>query len=107
MQQIQNISVQELAKMRKEKIPHQLIDVRESHEFEFCHIDGLLIPLGEIESRSAEVNRNQKVVVQCRSGQRSATAIALLEQQGFTNLHNLTGGILAWSDEIDHNIPKY
>jgi rhodanese-related sulfurtransferase len=107
MPQIQNISVQELAKMRKEKIPHQLIDVREAHEFEFCHIDGLLIPLGEIESRSAEVNRNQKVVVQCRSGQRSATAIALLEQQGFTNLHNLTGGILAWSDEIDHNIPKY
>lgn len=107
MQQIQNISVQELAKMRKEKIPHHLIDVREAHEFEFCHIDGLLIPLGEIESRSAEVNRNQKVVVQCRSGQRSATAIALLEQQGFTNLHNLTGGILAWSDEIDHNIPKY
>ena len=84
-----------------------MIDVREAHEFEFCHIDGLLIPLGEIESRSAEVNRNQKVVVQCRSGQRSATAIALLEQQGFTNLHNLTGGILAWSDEIDHNIPKY
>ena len=107
MQQIQTISVQELAKMRKEKIPHQLIDVREAYEFKFCHIDGLLIPLGEIESRSAEVNRNQKVVVQCRSGQRSATAIALLEQQGFTNLYNLTGGILAWSDEIDHNIPKY
>jgi len=107
MQQIQTISVQELAKMRKEKIPHQLIDVREAYEFKFCHIDGLLIPLDEIESRSAEVNRNQKVVVQCRSGQRSATAIALLEQQGFTNLYNLTGGILAWSDEIDHNIPKY
>jgi adenylyltransferase/sulfurtransferase len=63
--------------------------------------------LSEIESRSAEINRNQKVVVQCRSGQRSATAIALLEQQGFTNLYNLTGGILAWSDEIDSNIPKY
>ncbi len=107
MHQIQSISVQELAKMRKEKIAHQLIDVREVHEFEFCHIEGLLIPLSEIESRSAEINRNQKVVVQCRSGQRSATAIGLLEQQGFTNLYNLAGGILAWSDEIDPNIPKY
>ena len=107
MHQIQSISVHELAKMREEKTPHQLIDVREVHEFEFCNIVGHLIPLGEIESRSGEIHKNQKVVVQCRSGQRSATAIALLEQQGFTNLCNLTGGILAWSDEIDPNIPKY
>ncbi len=107
MYQIQSISVQELAKMRKEKIVHQLIDVREVHEFEFCNIEGLLIPLNEIESRSAEIKRNQKVVVQCRSGQRSASAIRLLEQQGFTNLYNLTGGILAWSDQVDPNIPKY
>lgn len=107
MYQIQSISVQELAKMRKEKIAYQLIDVREVHEFEFCNIGGLLIPLNEIESRSAEINRNQKVMVQCRSGQRSATAIGLLEQQGFTNLYNLTGGILAWSNQVDPNIPKY
>ena len=107
MNQIQSISVQELAKMRKEKIPHQLIDVRESYEFDFCNIEGHLIPLGEIKYRSDEINKNEKVIVQCRSGQRSATAIAILEQKGFTNLFNLTGGILAWSDEIDHKIPKY
>ena len=107
MNQIQSISVQELAKMRKEKIPHQLIDVRESYEFDFCNIEGHLIPLGEIEYRSDEINKNEKVILQCRSGQRSETAIAILEQKGFTNLFNLRGGILAWSDEIDHKIPKY
>ena len=107
MDTIQGISVQELAKMRKEKIPHQLIDVRESYEFDFCNIDGHLIPLGEIEYRSDEINRNEKVIVHCRSGQRSATAISLLKRKGFTNLLNLTGGILAWSDEIDSNIPLY
>ena len=107
MDHILGISVQELNKMRKEKIPHQLIDVRESHEFDFCNIDGHLIPLGEIEYRSDEINKNEKVIVHCRSGQRSATAISILKQKGFTNLFNLTGGILAWSDEIDRNIPKY
>ena len=107
MNHIQEISVQELAEMRKEKIPHQLIDVRESYEFDFCNIDGHLIPLGEIEYRSDEINKNEKVILHCRSGQRSATAISLLKQKGFTNLFNLTGGILAWSNEIDRNIPLY
>ena len=107
MDTIQEISVQELAEMRKEKIPHQLIDVRESYEFDFCNIDGHLIPLGEIEYRSDEINRNEKVIVHCRSGQRSAAAISLLKRKGFTNLLNLTGGILAWSNEIDRNIPLY
>ena len=107
MNQIQSISVQELAKIRKEKTPHQLIDVREIYEFDFCNIEGHLIPLSEIESRSNEINKNQKVVMHCRSGQRSATAITLLKRKGFNNLYNLTGGILAWSNEIDSNIPKY
>ena len=107
MDHIQGISVQELAEMRKEKIPHQLIDVRESHEFDFCNIDGHLIPLGEIEYRSDEINKNEKVILHCRSGQRSATAISLLKQKGFTNLFYLTGGILAWSNEIARNIPLY
>tara|TARA_B100000575_G_C23021564_1_gene588230 strand:- start:632 stop:955 length:324 start_codon:yes stop_codon:yes gene_type:complete len=107
MDHIQGISVQELAKMRKQKIPHQLIDVRESHEFNFCNIDGYLIPLGEIGYRSDEINKNEKVIVHCRSGQRSATAISILKQKGFKNLFNLTGGILAWSHEIDRNIPIY
>ena len=107
MNQIQSMSVQELAKMRKEKIPHQLIDVRESYEFDLCNIEGHLIPLGEIEYRSDEINKNEKVILQCRSGRRSATAIAILKQKGFTNLFNLRGGILAWSDEIDDKILKY
>ena len=59
------------------------------------------------QKESDEINKNEKVIVHCRSGQRSATAISLLKQKGFTNLFNLTGGILAWSDEIDRNIPLY
>jgi adenylyltransferase/sulfurtransferase len=78
----------------------QLIDVREPYEFEEANINGHLIPLGEIPNRYNEINKDKQVIVQCRSGARSANAIHFLEQNfGFTNLYNLEGGILAWLNE--------
>jgi adenylyltransferase/sulfurtransferase len=87
-----------------------LIDVREPYECEICKIDGShLIPLGEIESRSRELEpfRGQPIVLHCRSGARSAKALQILAQKGFTNLWNLKGGILQWADEIQPDLPRY
>lgn len=86
----------------------QLIDVREPNEYEVAQIGGQLIPLATVPDHVDEIPRDKKVVVHCRSGKRSGNAIQFLEQQhGFNNLYNLTGGILAWSDEIDPSVMKY
>jgi adenylyltransferase/sulfurtransferase len=85
-----------------------LIDVREPFEYEIARIDGAkLIPLGEITERLDELNGEQPIVVHCHTGMRSAQAVQLLQQSGFTKVYNLEGGIDAWSDQIDSNVPKY
>jgi adenylyltransferase/sulfurtransferase len=85
-----------------------LIDVREPFEFEIARIDGAqLIPLGEILERADDLRRDQTFIVHCHSGRRSAEAVRLLKQRGFVNVHNLEGGIDAWSDFIDPTVPKY
>ncbi len=86
----------------------QLIDVRESSEYEYSNINGELIPLGVIENNVSKIKKDRKVVFQCRTGKRSADAVKLLqERHDFDNLYNLEGGILAWSDKIDSSIKKY
>lgn len=101
------ITVQEL----KEKIDRgedfQLIDVREDFEYQTSNIGGQHIPLGGILIETDKLYKDKPVVVMCRSGKRSAAAIMQLEQQGFTNLYNLKGGILAWQAEIDPSIQVY
>ena len=94
---MKTIDVTELKKMISDKEDFSLIDVREENEFEADNIDGILIPLGEIPSRMNEIPKNKKVIVHCRSGVRSANAIHFLEQNGYDNLHNLEGGIIAWN----------
>ena len=106
--QIKAVTAKELKKMMDEQKDFQLIDVREADEHEFCNIGGKLIPMGEIEENLEKIDKEKQVVIYCRSGSRSANVIHNLQQQyGFTNLYNLTGGILAWSREIDPNIPQY
>ncbi|MEC9466142.1 MAG: molybdopterin-synthase adenylyltransferase MoeB [Myxococcota bacterium] len=86
----------------------QLIDVREPHEWDICRIDGAtLIPLGQIETRLSELDRGQEVIVYCKMGGRSKKAYNILRDQGFTELRNLTGGIRAWSEEVDPSVPTY
>jgi sulfur-carrier protein adenylyltransferase/sulfurtransferase len=88
--------------------PFELIDVRETFEYEIARIDrAKLIPLGEIADRADELPRERLIVVHCHSGQRSAQAVRLLRQRGFANVYNLEGGIDAWSDQIDRSVPKY
>jgi molybdopterin/thiamine biosynthesis adenylyltransferase/rhodanese-related sulfurtransferase len=102
------MSVQELKRKMDAREALELIDVREPFEFEIARINGAtLIPLGEIAERAEELKREQPIVVHCHSGRRSAQAVRLLQQRGFTNVYNLEGGIDAWSDAIDSSVPKY
>jgi sulfur-carrier protein adenylyltransferase/sulfurtransferase len=105
---MKSITVHELKHLIDSKEDFQLIDVREPFENEICTLNALLIPMGELADRYQEINKDKKVVVHCRSGARSANAIGFLEQQhGYTNLYNLTGGILAWATEIDPEMDTY
>lgn len=104
---VQEISVKELKELVDKKSDFQLIDVREQYEYDIANISGRLIPLGKITERVDEIDSDKKVVVHCRSGKRSADAIEALQKQGFNNLYNLKGGILAWADEVDSSMAKY
>jgi rhodanese-related sulfurtransferase len=76
-----------------------LLDVREPHEFSEAHAPGsVLIPLGQLEKRLAEIrsHANQPIVIICRSGSRSARAASVLNKLGFTSVHNVSGGMIAW-----------
>ncbi len=85
-----------------------LLDVREPHEYQIASISqAKLIPLGDLGKRAGELSKSDEIVVHCKSGGRSAKAVELLKQQGFKNVANMKGGILAWSDKIDPRIPKY
>lgn len=101
-------TVSELQQMRESGKDFQLIDVREPYEYDICNLGGELIPLGNIVVEAEKIRRDVPVVVHCRSGARSTAAIQELEKRfGFTNLHNLKGGIIAWSIEIDPSLPTY
>jgi molybdopterin/thiamine biosynthesis adenylyltransferase/rhodanese-related sulfurtransferase len=86
----------------------ELIDVRERYEWDIARIPGArLIPLGEFPAVIPSLDRDHDIVVQCRSGVRSANAVRQLQAAGFTRVKNLAGGILRWSDEVDPEVPKY
>ncbi len=103
------ITATELKKRMDNGEDIQLIDVRQPDEYAFAKIEGAkLIPLGEIVKRINELDENRETVVQCKVGGRSAQAIQMLKQAGFTGeLKNLRGGITAWSNEVDPKVPKY
>jgi len=85
-----------------------LVDVREPHEFQIARIPGsILIPLGDVPKRLNELDKNAEIVMHCKMGGRSAKAVDILKQNGFTKVRNMKGGILAWSDKVDPTVPKY
>jgi adenylyltransferase/sulfurtransferase len=85
-----------------------LLDVREDFERDICRIEGSrFIPLGQLPSRMSELDSADEIVLQCKSGVRSARALKLLSEAGFGKLLNLEGGILAWAEQVDPTVPKY
>lgn len=85
-----------------------LVDVREPFEFEIAKLpNSQLIPLGKLATDFSEIPREEKTVLICKSGQRSARAVEFLRRQGFENLMNLEGGLDAWREKIDPTLRKY
>jgi len=85
-----------------------LLDVREPFEWDICHLDrAKLIPLGQLPSRMSELDSADDIVIHCKSGGRSAKAVRLLQEAGFSKLHNVEGGITAWAEQVDPTVPKY
>ena len=86
----------------------QIVDVREDNEVAFCRIpDSIHIPLGQVLNRMNEIDPSRETVVHCKMGGRSAKAVALLQERGFTRARNLKGGILEWIDRVDPSQSKY
>ncbi len=86
----------------------RVLDVREPDEFEIARVEGVtLFPLSTLPQRFTELDPNQQIYVHCKSGKRSMKALEFLRQQGFKYVKSVKGGISAWSDEIDHSVPKY
>ena len=84
-----------------------LLEVRDESEYDISNIGGRLIPLPELSKRISELDVHQKIVTICKMGPRGAKAVQLLHKAGFEQVWNLTGGIHAWSDRVDHSVPKY
>ncbi len=105
---ITSITVKELKERIDQGKKPFVLDVREPFERDICKLDDdKHISMREIQQRFQELDQKKEIVVYCRSGQRSHNVCLFLQKQGFENVCNLTGGILAWANEIDPTCPKY
>lgn len=85
-----------------------LLDVREGWEYELCHLpDSQHIPMHLVPTRTDELPADRDIVVICHHGARSMQVAMFLERRGFSALHNLTGGIDAWTSEVDRSLRRY
>ncbi len=106
--EVREITPTELASLLLDGADVDLIDVREPREWDFAHLAGArLIPLDTLGDAIPSLDRSRQIVVMCRSGQRSASAVLQLQAAGFRRVKNLAGGILRWSDDVDPTVPKY
>ncbi len=100
-----NITAEEVKKRLDAGEKLNLIDVREPHENAEFNIGGMLLPLGKIQSMQIEEIedlKDEEVIFYCRSGNRSGISATILDQMGFTNTKNLTGGMLGWQEKYNH-----
>jgi adenylyltransferase/sulfurtransferase len=102
------ITAQELADMQINGEDFLLVDVREPAEFEIVSIPGAtLIPKGDIPSHLAELPQDKPVVLYCKTGVRSAEALATLKGAGFSTAKHVQGGVTAWANQVDKSLPVY
>jgi adenylyltransferase/sulfurtransferase len=103
------VTVQELKRALDDpKSGIKVLDVREPDEYQIAHINGVpLMPLSTLAQRFTELDPNQQYYIHCKVGARSMRALQFLREQGFKYLKNVKGGIDAWSEQIDHSIPRY
>jgi rhodanese-related sulfurtransferase len=102
------LSVSELARWRKESEPFVLLDVREPDELRRASIDGALhIPMREVPARLNDLQPTARIAVLCHHGGRSEQVARFLSARGFSDVHNVAGGIDAYARQVDDSIPRY
>ena len=106
---MQSITATELKQRLDNGEDVQIVDVREANEVAIGTIpNSIHIPLAQVLERMSEIDPSRDTVVHCKMGGRSARAIEALQRAGYAgNLANLTGGIIAWSNDVDPSVPKY
>lgn len=98
-----DITVEELKERLEKGEDLHFYDVREEHEYEEDNLGAILIPLGELPDHLDELEalKDEEIIIHCRSGARSGRAVSYLESQGFSNVRNVVGGILAYRELED------
>ena len=105
---VSDITASQLQARRTAGTGPKVLDVREPWEVQLASIPGVLhIPMKEVPARLAELDPNEELVVMCKSGGRSMQVAQFLARNGFRSVANLTGGILAWSRDVDSSVPPY
>lgn len=105
---MRQFSAPELQQYLQQGAKPLLLDVREPWEFDICHIeDSKLISMAYIPRRIKELDKDQEIVVICHHGVRSLEVAQYMTHHGFSNIINLIGGVAAWAQEVDHDMPTY
>jgi adenylyltransferase/sulfurtransferase len=103
-----DLSVEQVKKMLDRKEEFFFVDVRNPDEFQICAIEGTTkLPLPELAQRFHELPKDQLIVLHCHHGGRSMRALKFLRQQGYPKLKNVAGGIDAWAEKIEPDMPRY
>ena len=102
------VTVQDMKQaLENPKLGIKVLDVREPDEYQIAHVEGVpLLPLSQLAQRYSELDPGQSYYIHCKGGVRSLQAVQFLRQHGFGSLKSVKGGIKAWSEEIDPNVPK-
>lgn len=100
---------QQLAEyLPKADTPPLLLDVREPWEYQICRLDGsLLLPMRTIPEACRQLDAQQEIIVICHHGIRSRSVASYLENEGFSNVVNLSGGVAAWARDVDPLMAVY
>jgi rhodanese-related sulfurtransferase len=102
------ITPEELKAKKESSESFTLLDVREAHEYYISDLNGTTrIPLEELKNRMNELDKEDEIVVFCRSGNSAGDAVKLLTENEFKNVRNLKGGINEWAKKIDPTLPEY
>jgi adenylyltransferase/sulfurtransferase len=104
---IPQLSVKDLKQRLDSGEDVYILDVREPFEYQIANIGGKLIPQNDVPQRLAEIPRDREIVVHCKMGGRSQKIAEYLHQSGYPRVTNVSGGIIAWSEQVDPSVPKY
>src|SRR5207302_11278113 len=105
---VRHVSVEELRARLAGGERFGFIDVREPLQWDICRLEkSELIPMAKLPARMSEFDSAEDVILICKNGARSAHAVKMFHEAGFTRVWNVAGGLLEWSDRIVTKLPKY